>query len=92
MTPPTVDNYSPGHNVYEQNPVPSTLDNQSQDLQQNGIAPIPTPLPQQIATTCVTPCPQQGPPVDMTNIVDSIDVQMQPTMLDQMNNFRRSGM
>lgn len=67
----------------------STLDNQSQDLQQID----PAVVVQQVTVNQVVV--QQGAPnqVEMPNIVDGMDVQMsQLPMMDPMNNFRRSGM
>lgn len=67
----------------------STLDNQSQDLQQID----PAVVVQQVTVNQIVVQPGAPNQVEMPNIVDGMDVQMsQLPMMDPMNNFRRSGM
>lgn len=86
MTPPAVDNYSP---QYES---ASTLDNQSQDLQPNAIVPYDAQqAAQQVSHQDGQPPAAHNQLNDMPGMVDSIDVQIQPSIIDPMDQFRRSG-
>lgn len=89
MTPPAVDNYSP---VYEQTQASSALDNQSQDLQQNAIVPLHAQQSsQQVTHQDGQPSTAHNQMNDIPGLVDSIDVQIQPSIIDPMEQFRRSG-
>lgn len=94
MTPPTNNAYSPGHNMYEQNAVSSTLEASSQQ-------------PQEILTNTLTTLQSQATSShqviqqsavheqinDISSLVNGIDVQIQPTIImDQLHSFRPSGM